>query len=197
MESIKPKLFLRIFIIPLLVSLFLIGCSPKPKAPEDVLNTPEHHVLSGFKLLEKDYLLDAKREFKLALQLDPYYCDAYRGLGLIYGREKGFDQAFASMRSAIDYAKTGREKGLVYVGLMRLYTMQKDKGWLDEVKEQFSYALRYKKELPEAYYYMGVAYKEANRVPASERAFKRVLEINKGLVTESKRELESLGNPGQ
>ena len=40
---------------------------------------------------------------------------------------------------------------------------------------------------------MGMAYKKANRSYRSEIEFKKVLEINKGFVAESKEELKSLG----
>jgi len=44
---------------------------------------------------------------------------------------------------------------------------------------------------------MGIAYKKANRLYRAGNDFKKVLEINKGLVAESKEELKSLGKPGQ
>jgi len=72
-----------------------------------------------------------------------------------------------------------------------------EKGWLDKVRERFYDALHYKEDLPEAYYYMGIAYKKANRLYRSENAFKKVLQINKGLVVESKEELKTLEKSGQ
>ncbi len=197
MEFIKIKLFCRMTVVSLLLTLFLLACSSRPWVQERVLNTPEHHAYSGFKLLEKGYLFDAKREFKLALRLDSNYSNAHLGLGLIYGKEKRFKLALDSMCSARDDAKTEEEKALAFVGFMRLYTMRGEEDWLDKVRERFYDALHYKKDLPEAYYYMGVAYKKANRLYKSENAFKKVLQINRGLVVESKEELKSLGKSGQ
>jgi len=197
MESIKLKLFCRMTVVFLLVTLFLLACSSGPRVPERVLNTPEHYTYSGFKLLEKGYLFDAEREFKLALQLDSQYFSAHLGLGLTYGEEKRFELALDSMCSARDNAKIEEEKALAYVGFMRLYTMMGEEGWLDKVRERFYDALHYKEDLPEAYYYMGIAYKKANRLYRSENAFKKVLQINKGLVVESKEELKTLGKSGQ
>ena len=196
MEFIKPKLFCRMTVC-LLVSLVLLACSSSPRVQERVLNTPEHHAYSGFKLLEKGYLFDAKREFKLALRLDSKYSSAHLGLGLIYGKENKFKLALDSMCSARDDAKTEDEKALAFVGFMRLYTMKGGEGWLDKVRERFYDSLHYKKDLPEAYYYMGIAYKKANRLYRAENDFKKVLEINKGLVVESKEELKTLGKSGQ
>jgi Tfp pilus assembly protein PilF len=163
--------------------------------PESVLDTPEHHVSSGFKLLKKNYLFHAKREFELALQLDPEYSDAHRGLGLVRGSEKQFEPAFESMRRARDTAKTKRQIALAYVGFMRLHTMEQGDHWLDKVTARFSDTLQQQKDLPEAYFYMGIAYKEANRPSEAVTAFKKVLEINNGLVTESENELKSLSSP--
>jgi len=197
MESIKFKLFCRVTVVSLLATLFLLACSSTPRVPERVLDTPEHHTYSGFRLLKKGYLFDAKREFKVALQLDSQYSNAHLGLGLTYGKEKRFKLALDSMCSARDDAKTDDEKALAFVGFMRLYTMRGEDGWLDKVRERFYDALHYKKDLPEAYYYMGIAYKKANRLYKSGNAFKKVLEINKGLVVESKEELKTLGKSGQ
>jgi len=197
MESIKLKLFCKMTVVSILLTLFLLACSSTPETPERVLNTPEHHTYSGFKLLKKGYIFDAKREFKLALQLDSQYSNAHLGLGLIYGKEKKFKLAVDSMCSARDDAKTDEDKALAFVGFMRLYTMKGEDGWLDKVRERFYDALHYKKDLPEAYYYMGIAYKKANRLYRSENAFKKVLEINRGLVVESKEELKTFGKSGQ
>ena len=197
MESIKLKLFCRVTVVSLLATLLLLACSSSPRAPERVLNTPGHHAYSGFKLLEKGYIFDAKREFKLALRLDSKYSSAHLGLGLIYGKEKKFKLALDSMCSARDDAKTEEDKALAFVGFMRLYTMRGGEGWLGKVRERFYDALHYKKDLPQAYYYMGIAYKKANQSYKSGNAFKKVLEINKGLVSESKEELKSLGKSGQ
>jgi len=175
-----------------LAPCFFMSCSPKPRIPESLLDTPEHHASSGMKLLHKDYLFDAKREFELALQLNPGYSDAHIGLGLIYCRENQFEPALESMRKARDTAETNRQKALAYVGFMRLYTMEQKDHWLDKVKARFSDALQCQEDLPDAYFYMGIAYKKANRPLEAETAFKKVLEINNGLVPESDNELKSL-----
>ncbi len=193
----KLKLFCRMAVVSLLVILFLLACSSGPRVQKRVLDTPEHHTYSGFKLLKKGYIFDADREFKLALQLDSQYSSAHLGMGLIYGKEKKFELALDSMCSARDDAKTEEEKALAFVGFMRLYIMRGEAGWLNKVRERFYDALHYKKELPEAYYYMGVAYKKANRWYRAKNAFKKVLEINKGLVVESKEELKTLGQSEQ
>jgi Tfp pilus assembly protein PilF len=188
----KTKMRHVMIAILFLTPCFYTGCTPQPRPPENVLDTPEHHVSSGFKLMGKNYLSDAEREFNLALQLDPENTDAHRGLGLVYGRKTQFSPAFESMRQARDTAGTNRQKALAYVGFMRLYLMEQGDRWLDKTSARFSDALQYQKDLPDAYFYMGIAYKKANRPSEAAKAFKKVLEINNGLVTESENELSSL-----
>ena len=195
MGAISKKMFYRTLVASLLAFLFMQGCSQTPKAPEGVLDTPAHHVSSGFKFLQKDYNADARREFELALQLDPYDSAAHRGLGLVYGKANDFESAFDTMREARDDASNGEQKALAYVGFMRLYTMRKKAGWLEQVEERFKDALRWKNDLPQAYFYMGIAYKQADRITDAEQSLNQVLKLNQSLVAEAKKELTALHKP--
>ena len=192
MGTISKRFFFRTLAVFLFIFLFMEGCSQTPRAPEGTLDTPAHHVSSGFKFLQKNYNTDAQREFELALQLDPYYSAAHRGLGLVYAKKKAFDPAFRSMRKARDDASSGEQKALAYVGFMRLYTMGKKSGWLEQVEERFKDALRWKTDLPQAYYYMGIAYRNAGRTTEAEQSFKQVIQFNQALVIEARGELKAL-----
>ena len=63
MGAISKRMFFRTLAVSLLAFLLMEGCSQPPRAPEGILDTPSHHVSSGFKFLQKDYDTDAKREF--------------------------------------------------------------------------------------------------------------------------------------
>jgi Tfp pilus assembly protein PilF len=195
MGTTLKRICFRTLAASLLVFLLMEGCTQPPRAPEGILDTPAHHVSSGFKFLQKDYNTDARREFELALQLDPYYSGAHRGLGLVYGKENKFDPALDAMRKARDDASNGEQKAMAYVGFMRLYTIRKNAGWLEQVEERFKEALRWKNDLPEAYFYMGVAYKTADRIAEAKQSFKQVIKLNNDLVTEARGELTALQNP--
>ena len=188
----SPTMLYRTLALSFLALLFAGSCSPNPKTPDGILDTPAHHVSSGFKFLQKDYNADARREFDLALQLDPFYSAAHRGLGLVYGKERNFKSAFDSMGRARDEASTEKQKALAYVGFMRLDTMQEKSGWLGQAEARFREALQWKNELPDAYFYMGVAYKKANRYTKAEQSFQQVLRIKQGLEIEAEKELRSL-----
>jgi tetratricopeptide (TPR) repeat protein len=124
------------FIVLAFISLILAigGCAPKLRAPVSTLDTPEHHVFTGMKLLETGKLSDAEREFNLAKELDHKYAPAYRGSGLVFAYKGEFKPAFKNMSKAKKLAKSKEEEVRVYVGYMRLYTLQRDKDWLDQTR---------------------------------------------------------------
>jgi tetratricopeptide (TPR) repeat protein len=175
------------------MGLFTAGCGPRSGLyPQSTLGTPEHHVFNGFALLKMERIDDAQREFEQALRLDPKCSGAYRGIGWIEGRKGDFSAAFASMNHAKEIAEKKSEKALVEVGFMGLYTMQKGPDWMPHVEQSFRAACSLEEDLPEAYFHLGMAYKEARRYADAEKAFKKVIWIHTSLVSESKEELASI-----
>jgi tetratricopeptide (TPR) repeat protein len=175
------------------MGLFLGGCGPRYGSyPERTLGTPEHHVFNGFELLRIERPDDAQREFKQALRLDPKCSGAYRGLGWIEGRRGEFAEAFASMGQAKELAQKDEEKALVEVGYMGLYTMQKGPDWVQRVEQSFRMACSLEEDLPEAYFHLGMAYKEAHRYSDAEKAFRKVIWIHGSLLSEARDELASI-----
>ena len=173
--------------------LVLEGCGPRSGFyPESTLGTPGHHVFNGFVLLKMQRPDDAQHEFEQALRLDPRCSGAYRGIGWVAGRKGDFPAAFASMAHAKEVAGKNEEKALVEVGFMGLYTMQKSAEWIHRVEQSFTAASCLAEDLPEAYFQLGIAYKEACRFAEAEKAFKRVIWIHESLVSEAKEELESV-----
>jgi tetratricopeptide (TPR) repeat protein len=175
------------------MGLFLGGCAPRSGLyPESTLGTPEHHVFNGFALLRMERPDDAQREFEQALRLDPKCSGAYRGLGWIEGGKGEFAAAFASMSQAKELAEKNEEKALVEVGFMGLYTMQKGPEWVQRVEQSFRAACSLEEDLQEAYYHLGMAYKEVHRYADAEKAFRKVIWIHGSLLSEAKEELESI-----
>lgn len=180
-------------LISCLAAVFLVGgCAPKQHAPIPILGTPKHHAYNGERLLENGKLADAEREFALAMELDPEYAPAHRGLGIVLGYRGNWKNAFQHMINAEQLAEGRQEKALAHVGFMRLYTQRKGEGWLDKAASCFRDAmktLRGLPEMPDPYYYMGLAYRDAFRFCDSAGAFKKVLEINKTLISQADRQL--------
>jgi Tfp pilus assembly protein PilF len=177
----------------LIAAVLLVGgCAPMARMQVTTLGTPEHHANSGMRLMEKGKLADAQREFELAMELDPTYAPAYRGLGLVMGYTGNSKAAFQYMARAEELANGEQEKALAYVGFMRLHTQQKEEGWLEQVESYFRRAMKTLRDLPEMpdpYYHMGVAYKEAFQFSDAAGVFKKVLEINKTLISEADQQL--------
>ena len=171
--------------------LFLLACGPKAVAPKAELDTPEHHVANGNKLLKADEIDKAFKEFNRAKMLDPEYSPAYVGLGLVYGLKGDFKKSFNSMDKAEDYAKgKGQEVG-ANIGYMRLYIMGKekvDKKWLNEVENYYEDATKLAPDCSEAYFYMGIAYKMSYNFQKAAKKFTKVLELDKGFVEEADKE---------
>lgn len=182
---------LRGFVLFLVAGMMILtGCTHDVRKPTGTLDTPEHHVFTGSKLLKEGKYDAAVLEFKLARELDPKYSPAYNGTGLALGYKGSFEEAFAAMKAAQKRSKGDVETAAAYVGFMRLYTMQKKDNWLDNVEKNYDDALLAKREWPEAHYYMGIAYKESYQFKAAEKELKRVLESNNILVREADEQLE-------
>jgi len=184
------------FVLLAFISLILTigGCAPKARAPVSALDTSEHHVFTGMKLLESGKLSDAEREFNLAKELDHTYAPAYRGLGLVFAYKGEFKEAFKNMSRAKKLAKSEEEEARVYIGFMRLHTQQKGKDWLDDVEDNFRNANRVlekiSKEWPDPYFYMGLAYKEVYKFSDAAEQFKKVLEISTTFVDKADYQLK-------
>ena len=172
----------------LAVGLCLYGCAQKPRPSESVLDTPEHHVQSGMKLIAMEKYDDAMREFDLAKGLDPKFSPAFVGSGLVLGYKGDFKQGLKDMDKAIDLAKTKEQEVDANVGLIRLYLLGKesaDKNWLSKARKAYGKAVRLSPESPAAHYYMGECFKEGLMFKEASDLFKKVLEINDGYVVEA------------
>ncbi len=163
------------FAVLVLVGFITSGCTRPPK--EFILDSAGHRVTNGFRLLELGRIDDARREFRTALTLDPRCCDAYRGIGLSLGMQERFDQAFRAMGHARACAKTDKAKALADVGFLRLVTLKKGRDWVDRAEALFLKALDEDHNSSEAYYYMGVAYREARMLPKAVWAFRKAVKL--------------------
>ncbi|MBW1740800.1 MAG: S-layer homology domain-containing protein [Deltaproteobacteria bacterium] len=180
--------------IPILVGIWLTtifslqGCAPKVRPSESVLDTPEHHVHSGMKLLRLGKYDDALREFELAKELDPKFSRAYVGSGLVFGKKGDFKQGLEDMKKGIGLAETKEEKVDANVGLIQLYLLGKEsahKDWLKKAQVAYQSAINLLPGSSAAHYYMGETYKEALNFEKASQLFKKVLDINDGYVVEA------------
>jgi len=170
---------------------FLLACGPKPVAPKAELDTPEHHVITGNKLLKAGKIDKAFQEFNRAKMLDPGYSPAYVGLGLVCGLKDDFKKGLNSMDKAEDLAKGKKQEVGVNIGYMRLYIMGKekvDKQWLNEVEDYYEDAIKLAPDCYEAHFYMGIAYKMSYNFQKASKQFTKVLELDRDFVEEADKE---------
>lgn len=168
------------------------GCSSQPPFPETILETPELYVSNGFKLIKTGRVEDAEREFNSALRHDPRNYAAHGGLALAKAYKGERSEALTSMKRSASLARPGDEEYNVQVGWIRLHTILRDKEWVNEAEKAYSWACSTTKDHPDAYYHMGIAYKNGYRIDESRKAFLKVVEIGKSLVREARSELRIL-----
>jgi len=192
MEGLPLRIGAAVVMAFLVAGLLVCGCAPTQHAPIPTLGTPKHHAHSGMRLLEKGKLADAEREFDLAMELEPEYAPAHRGLGIVSGYRGDWKNAFQYMSNAEQLAQGRQERALAHVGFMRLYTQKKGYGWLEKAEACFRDAMKILRglpDMPDPYYYMGLAYRDAFRLCDAAGAFKKVLEINKTLISQADHQL--------
>lgn len=182
----------------LMACLLLISCAPKARVPASQLDTPDHHFVTGMKLLDQEKFGNAQREFEMALELDPGYARAHAGIGLVKAYQADYKSGFAAMDKAWGYVRTAEERLFIHIGYIRVHTLRHarcmqvgvvckraDKDWLDISRGEFKKAIRIDPASAAAYYFMGLCYKTALDVVQASQMFSKVLELNKDYISEA------------
>lgn len=177
------------FMVLSAVVLLMVACAPKARVPVSQLDTPEHHVFTGVKLLDQEKYADARREFELAVSLNNEYSKAYTGLGLVKISTADYKGAWDNLKSGARYAKADDEKLFSKVGYIRYYTQSKlEKKWLSLAKDEFDEAVAIDPKHSAAYYFMGLAYKQGYDFNAAGGMFTKVLELRTEYISQADRE---------
>jgi tetratricopeptide (TPR) repeat protein len=175
------------------VVFFLISCGPKVRVAVSQLDTPGHHTFTGLKLLDQEKYADAKREFEMATQLDAKYSKAYTGMALVNIYTGNFNAASDNLALGLKNAKDTDEKLFVNVGKIRYYTLSKsDQKWLELAKNQFDEAVVTDPKQTPAYYFMGLAYKEALEFNLSGQMFAKVIQLKTDHMADADAQLKFL-----
>ncbi|MEI6314041.1 MAG: S-layer homology domain-containing protein [Syntrophus sp. (in: bacteria)] len=181
------RLFLVLAILTAI--LMLVSCGPKAVKPMGEMDTPEHHVYTGLKLLDQGQYLQAQGEFDRAIQLAPKFSRAFAGTALVKAYQNDFAGAFKALDKAWEYANNNDEKLVVHIGYIRVNTMSKaacarigtdcsqDTGWIDKCRSEFDNAIAINPKSAAAYYYMGICYKTALNFNKAGEMFAKVMEI--------------------
>ena len=187
---------IRTLIIPLIICatvLFLVSCTTKERLPVGQLDTPGHHTYTGLKLLDLGKYSDARRAFKMATQLDAKYSKAYTGLALVDISMGKLTAAFDNLAEGLKTAQSDDEKLFVYVAGIRYYASNKsDLKWLELAKNQFDEAVLIDYKYAPAYYYMGLAYKEALEFNRASQMFATVVKLKTDHIDDANNQLKFL-----
>ena len=185
---------IRIIIFPfmiLTVLLLLSSCGPKERVAVSQLDTPGHHTYTGLKLLEFEKYSDARREFKMATQLDVNYSKAYTGMALVNISTGKLSAAADDLEKGLKTAQTGDEKLFVNVAAIRYHTARKsDQKWLESVKHHFQEAVSIDTQHAPAYYFMGLACEEALDFDQAAGMFDKVVQLNAGHIEDANKQLK-------
>jgi Tfp pilus assembly protein PilF len=188
MERRGTFLFFMALLTLVVVGVMVSSCAAPPRKPEAALDTPEHHVFSGNKLMDKGDYIGAQREFVLAMQLDKKYSPAYVGLGLVFAYQKDFEKAHENMKQAKSLAEKKEDRVNASVGMIRLYSMERKEKWLNKAEDEFEDAVKIDPKSSAAHYYMGKAYKYGYNFDKAGEMFKKVLDLNDKYLVEADNE---------
>jgi len=195
-RRITPMSLFRLLAVVSAV-IFLLSCGPKAQKPLSQLDTPEHHTSTGIRLLQQQKLVDAGREFELALGLDPGYAKAHIGSGLVNACQNDFTGGLAALKQAEKHVRTDEEKIFLRVGYIRVNTMshaeclhigtecKPDDAWLKYSEDAFDQAVLIDPKAAAPHYFMGEAYLTALDLDRAGRMFSRVLDLNGAYVKEA------------
>jgi tetratricopeptide (TPR) repeat protein len=174
------------FFVVIALGFFVVSCGPKAVKPVSEMDTPDHHFYTGMKFLDQGNYADARGEFDRAIALDTKYSKGYAGNGLALAYQGDFKAANDSMKQAWKFAKKDDEKIFVHVSRIRLYTLSKaEKDWIKDAKSEFEKAIAIDSKYPAAYYFMGIAYKNALDFANAGQMFKQVIDFNRDYVKEA------------
>jgi tetratricopeptide (TPR) repeat protein len=179
----------------LVLFLFLAGCTARALPLETKLNTPEHHVRSGMRLLAMGRYADALREFELTKEVDSTFSKAYVGSGLAWSYRGDSQKGLKDLQRAEELATSNEEKIFVNVGFVRLYLIDREttsKGWLQQAESAYKNAVAIKPNAPEAHYYMAEAYLAAGQWEKARKLFQKVLAIGTAYIGEAHDALQSI-----
>ncbi len=165
------------------------GCGPKQRTKEGLLDTPESHYNQGMRKFESGNIDEAEAQFSDAISLNSKYAPAYAGLSLVNAvkgseiadvKSKERKQYFDNAKKMLDKAKGLNDKDVnVWIAQIRTATiMKQDEDWIEDCRKALEKALKINPKSDEAYYYMGLAYKQAYDFKQSEDMLRQAIEID-------------------
>mgnify|MGYP005834473957 CR=1 FL=1 len=184
------RTFIIFAFIALGISLLIVsGCGPKQRAKEGLLDTPESHYNQGMRKFESDNIDEAEAQFSDAISLNAKYAPAYAGLSLVNAakgaeiadaKSKERRQYFDNAKKMLEKAKDLDDKNInVWIAQIRTaMIMKQDENWIENCQKALEKALKINPKSDEAYYFMGLAYKQAYDFKQSEDMLRQAIDID-------------------
>jgi Tfp pilus assembly protein PilF len=185
----RRTLILLTFIAFGISLLSISGCGPKQRAKEGLLDTPESHYNQGMRKFESGNIDEAETQFADAISLNAKYASAYAGLSLVNAakgaeitdaKSKERKQYFDNAKKMLEKAKDLNDKDInVWIAQIRVATiMKQDEDWIEDCRKALEKALKINPKSDEAYYFMGLAYKQAYDFKQSEDMLRQAIDID-------------------
>jgi len=200
--SLNISLILQRYFAILAIGLMaLAACGCGHHRTLNHINSPSYHLSNGHKFLLKGMLPEAESEFVTALELDSSSVASLVGLALVKIKQQDFLKAQELLKRASNLALDQQSRYMVQVAYLRIHTEEKGKDWLEEALKWYEQAVSLNSKAPDAYYYMGVAYKESYNFHDARNLFEKAQKIPGVLQVEAAKEsalMEAiLDNPPQ
>jgi len=121
------------------VFFLLIGCGPKPRSSESVLDNPEYHFNQGLTQLDQMNLDGADYSFQKAIELVPDYAPAIAGLAIVRAHQNLGTEALDLANVAIDEDK---KNGFTWAARGRVRSLLQERDdWQKKVESDFENAV--------------------------------------------------------
>jgi len=172
--------------LPLLSLLLLAGCAAG-ELPVAVVDNPEYSVATGMRFLDRGQYGPALAEFERARALNEKLVPAYLGIALAKAH---LGDAGGSM-AALSEARR-RDGATVHPAAIRVLTLLRPPGWLEEAEREFEAGRSRGAREPELLLAMGRAYKAAFAFEKAAALLRQVLALNRGLEEEAVGEVRVL-----
>lgn len=145
------------------------------KTPEQIkkLKTEEAAQLNsqGIIFFKKNNLLEAEKQFKKALEVNPKYAEAYNNLGLTFKKQKKLSKAMENYNSALkitpEYPECLNNLGVIY----------DQQGKLDKAIELFRKALEIRLNYPEAHLNLAVSLEKKGYIAEALLHYQRFIDL--------------------
>ncbi len=199
----RQKIFLKALLIGALFAVptatfFSCGQQPKTACQLKTVDQYYHQYKWAMEYTDQGRYKAADKKLVTIFQCDKKFAPAYAALAWLRShaykaeidpnvKKTIWKEVKDALKKSLKYAKNDSQKFIGHVTAIRVYTLTKVNDWLDEARDHFDEAVDLKhldsRYLPyyrgkvAAYYYMGLAYYEADKYDQAAKMLKKALSL--------------------